>query len=714
MPSTDTSSLASLFAATGSMSRLGAAAPGALTQRERFRIRLRRRPLLLDGAMGTLLYSRGVPQRACLDELVLARPDLIATIHREYIEAGADAIETDTFGANRFRLAEYGLEKMAGRFSRQAAQLAREARETSGKDVLIAGSIGPLGPAARVPRPHPGIARAAFREQIEGLLEGGVDLLVFETFDRLEILLSAIEEARRACDLPVIAQMTFGEDLTANDGTTPEAAAAALTDAGVDAVGVNCGSGPLVCLEALARTGPPSATVARSIVPNAGLPQRVEGAFIYSAGPAYFGEMVPQMLAAGARILGGCCGTTPEHTTAMRAAIDAMAPDAYSARVAPAPEPGDREAGGPGAGRAGDNGAGDNGAGGEAGETASHQAAGVGEASGEVDLAAAAAPRTPRPEASTGSGATPPSGLARKLAGGSFVVLVEIDPPRSIRIDRTIEAARLLKEAGVDAVNISDSATGRVRMGALAVAFGIQQQLGLECLVHLTTRDRNLMALEAELLGAHALGIRNILALTGDPPRVADRPAATAVWDVDAVGLIEIIRRLNRGEDAAGLSIGQSAGFTIACALDPAAADQDKEWSRLERKLAAGADLIMTQPLYSQKQLDSMLARARERFGAAGFPVPVLIGILPLHSARHAEFLHNEVPGITIPDEQRAAMHAAGERGAEVGLEMALDLLAASEGRVSGTYIMPSFGHYELAAELVGRLRAREAAGNQP
>ena len=247
-------------------------------------------------------------------------------------------------------------------------------------------------------------------------------------------------------------------------------------------------------------------------------------------------------------------------------------------------------------------------------------------------------------------------------------------------------------------------------MGAMAVAFGIQQQLGLECLVHLTTRDRNLMALEAELLGAHAMGVRNILALTGDPPRVADRPATTAVWDVDAIGLIEMIRHLNRGEDAAGLSIGQTAGFTIACALDPTAADQDKEWSRLERKLAAGANLVMTQPLYSQEQVDSMLAQARKRFGPDGFPVPVLLGVLPLQSARHAEFLHNEVPGITIPDEQRAAMHAAGERGAEVGLEMAMNLLAGSEGQVTGTYVMPSFGRYELAAELVRRLRAREAA----
>jgi homocysteine S-methyltransferase len=677
MPATDTSSLASLFAAKLGSSRAEPAAPGSLTERERFRIRLRRRPLLFDGAMGTLLYSRGVPQRACLDELVLTRPEVVSTIHREYIEAGADAIETDTFGANRFRLAEFGLEKLAGRLNRKGAQLAREARETSGKEVLIAGSIGPLGSARQMPRLHPGIARAAFREQIEGLLEGGVDIFVFETFGRLDLLLAAIEETRRACDLPIIAQMTFGDDLTADDGTTPESAAAALTAAAVDAVGVNCGAGPLVCMEALIRTGPPTATVARSIVPNAGLPKRVEGNFVYSAGPEYFGEMVPQMLAAGARIVGGCCGTTPDHTRSMRAAIEVIADTERGARTVVDPKP-------------------------EAGPT---EAA----ATSEPDPAAAAAPRTPRAEASGEDGATPPSGLARKLADGAFVISVEIDPPRSIRIDRTIEAARLLKEAGVDLVNISDSATGRVRMGAMAVAFGIQQRLDLECLVHLTTRDRNLMALEAELLGAHALGLRNILALTGDPPRVADRPATTAVWDVDAIGLIEIIRRLNQGQDGAGLSIGQEAGFTIACALDPTAADPDKEWSRLERKVAAGANLIMTQPLYSQEQVDSMLARSREHFGQGGFPIPVLLGVLPLHSARHAEFLHNEVPGITIPDEQRAAMHAAGAHGAEVGIEMAMNLLAAAEGHVTGTYIMPSFGRYELAAELVRRLRARQS-----
>jgi homocysteine S-methyltransferase len=309
-----------------------------------------------------------------------------------------------------------------------------------------------------------------------------------------------------------------------------------------------------------------------------------------------------------------------------------------------------------------------------------------------------------------GQDAPPPTRLAELLAARRFVVSVEIDPPRSIRIERTIEAARLLRDAGVDVVNVSDSAMARVRMSALSVAFGIQHDLDLECLVHCTTRDRNLMALESELLGAHALGVRNVIALTGDPPRIGDYPTGTGVWDVDSIGLIEILTRLNRAEDPSGASIGQRAGFTIACALDSTAADAATEWDRLERKLAAGAHLVMTQPLYSVEQVESMLEEAHRRFGSAGFPVPLLLGVLPLVSTRHAEFLHNEVPGITIPDEARAAMRAAGERGSEVGIEMADRLLAAMEGEVAGTYIMPSFGRYEQCAELVRRIRARHPA----
>ena len=645
--------------------------------RRAFAERLARRPLLLDGAMGTLLFSRGVPQRASLDVLVEAHPDLISAIHREYIAAGADIVETDTFGANRFRLAPHGLADRTSRLNRRAAQLAREARDVVGRDVLVGGSIGPLGAPIHGPeRPAERDMRAALREQIEGLLEGGVDLLVLETASELGDLLIGVEEARALCDLPVIASMTFGEDLVAMDGTTPTGAAEELTRARVDAFGVNCGAGPVACLDALEQMSQGSTThgptrPARLIMPNAGLPSRVEGQFVYAAGPAYFSEAVPRFLAAGARLIGGCCGTTPEHVAAMRQALDREV-----ARLA---------------------------------GTAAIAAASV----ADTPMGAGASPRATLMErASAGPSALvppAPTGLASKLAQRRFVISVEIDPPRSVRIERTIEAARLLKDAGVDLVNISDSAMARVRMGAMAVAFGIQHDLDVECLVHFTTRDRNLMALESELLGAHALGVRDILALTGDPPRIGDYPTGTGIWDIDSTGLIGIIKRLNRGEDQAGKPIGAPAGFTVACALDPTAGDLEHELDRLGGKLDAGADLVMTQPIYSREQWDRFMERASRRWGDR-LPRPVLLGVLPLHSSRHAEFLHHEVPGITIPDRVRAAMAAAGERGAEVGVEMALELLGEMRPLVDGTYVMPSFGRYELCAELVRRLRTSEPA----
>jgi len=636
--------------------------------RQRFQERLAARPILVDGGLGTLLFSRGVPQRACLEELVATHPEMVGAAHREYLEAGAELIETLSFGSNRRRLAAWGLEGQAARLSRRAAQLAREAREVSGRDALVGGSVGPLGPPAHGGTAVPeGVARAAFREQIDGLLEGGADLIVLETFSDLDQLVLAVDEARRASDVPILASLTFGEELVLADGSSPAAAAAALAAAGADGVGVNCGAGPVACLDALEAMGlAADGDPARSILPNAGLSQRLEGRFVYAASAEYFEAVTPLFLASGARIVGGCCGTTPDHIGAMRRALDAAG----------------------------------------AGETVREtiiEPYQVGGAAGTSGVE--------RRSVATGADdAPPPTRLAGLLAAGRFVVSVEIDPPRSIRIERTIAAARLLRDAGVDLVNVSDSAMARVRMSALSVAFGIQHDLDLECLVHCTTRDRNLMALESELLGAHALGVRNIIALTGDPPRIGDYPTGTGVWDVDSIGLIEILGRLNQAEDPSGGSIGQRAGFTIACALDPTAADPTTEWDRLERKLAAGAHLVMTQPLYSVEQVEAMLAEARRRFGPRGVPVPVLLGVLPLVSTRHAEFLHNEVPGITIPDAARAAMRAAGERGSEVGIEMADDLLSAMEGAVAGTYIMPSFGRYEQCAELVRRIRARHPA----
>jgi len=640
--------------------------------RPRFRARLAAGPLLVDGGMGTLLFSRGVPQRACLEELVSSQPEMVGAAHREYLEAGAELIETLSFGANRHRLVAWGLEGSVGELNRRAARIAREAREVSGRDALVGGSVGPLGsPARGMPAMSEATIRAVFREQIEALLEGGSDLIVLETFSDLNQLVLAVDEARLASDVPVLASLTFGEELRLADGSSPAASAGALAAAGADAIGINCGAGPVACLDALeAMGGAAEGAPTRSIMPNAGLPQRLDGRFVYAASPAYFGTVTPRLLAAGAGILGGCCGTTPEHIAEMRAALDALLAAGATADQA---------------------------------VTAQHTASPVTDGRRGPSL-------VERASIGAGDDAPPPTRLAELLASRRFVVSVEIDPPRSIRIERTIEAARLLRDAGVDVVNVSDSAMARVRMSALSVAFGIQHDLDLECLVHCTTRDRNLMALESELLGAHALGVRNVIALTGDPPRIGDYPTGTGVWDVDSIGLIEILSRLNRAEDPSGASIGQRAGFTIACALDSTAAEAETEWDRLERKLAAGAHLVMTQPLYSVEQVQAMLAEAHRRFGPGGFPVPVLLGVLPLVSSRHAEFLHNEVPGITIPVEARAAMRAAGERGSEVGIEMADDLLAATEGEVAGTYIMPSFGRYEQCAELVRRIRARHPA----
>jgi homocysteine S-methyltransferase len=633
-------------------------ATATATARQRFAARLAERPLLADGGLGTLLYSRGIPQQACLEELVVRRPDLVGAAHREYLAAGAELIETLTFGANRVRLAPAGLDISAGLLNRRAAALAREARDVAGREALVGGSMGPLEPAGRGGIRQPdALSREAFREQLDGLLEGGIDVVVLETFVDLDELLLAIEVARQASDLPIIASLTFGEDLSLPNGTGPAAAARIVAAAGADVVGVNCGAGPQGCIDALEQMSRElDGRTPSSVMPNAGLPQKLADRFVYAAAPEYLAAMTARMLGASARIVGGCCGTTPEHIAAMRAALDVALPE----RVP------------------------------EASPAATIVHADSGQPSSPSKL--------------------PPTRLADALARGRFAISVEIDPPRSIRIERTIEAGRLLRDAGVDLVNVSDSAMARVRMGALAVAFGIQHDLDLECLVHTTTRDRNLMALESELLGAHALGVRNILALTGDPPRIGDYPTGSGVWDVDSIGLIQILARLNRGEDGAGSPIGQPAGFTIACALDPTAADHATEWDRLERKLTAGAHLIMTQPVYSTGQVEVMLAEARRRFGPGGFPVPVLLGVLPLVSARHAEFLHNEVPGITIPDDARAAMQAAGERGSDLGIEMADALLSEVESEVEGTYIMPSFGRYEQCAELVRRIRARHPA----
>lgn len=607
-----------------------------------FRARLARGPLLCDGAMGTLLYARGVPFDHCFDALNLTDRERVLNIHLDYLRAGAEIVETNTFGANTFKLASHGLDARVRDINRQGAKIAKEARDVFGRGFFIAGSVGPLGrPMAPFGRVTAAEARAAFRAQIDGLVEGGVDLLILETFSDLSELLEAVSTAREACDLPLIAQMTFTEDGRTRYGHSPAEVVAALEGAGADVVGANCSVGPVPMLEVIQHM----AAVAHTPLaaqPNAGFPTLVDGRYIYLSSPDHMAAYAKKMVDAGARIIGGCCGTTPDHIAAIWRAIADLQP--------------------------------------------AH-------ARGAVD----AVPAAPREDAAPAVGQ--PSELAQKLHR-SFVISVEVDPPKGLDATKDLEGARLLKEAGADVIDVGDSPIGRVRMSALAMCYLIQQHCGIETIIHFTTRDRNLVGLQADLIGAHAMGVRNVLALTGEPPR-GDYPNVTAVYDVDSAGLMRIIKRFNEGLDLAGKSIGHPARFLIGGALDMATATLDRELPRMERKLEAGVDFFMTQPIYEPETLDAFERRV-------GRPkVPVLVGVLPLQSFRHAEFLHNEVPGMTIPDWVRDRMRAAGNAGRDEGFRLARDLLAGLVDRIDGAYLMPSFGRYEVCAALVREIRSR-------
>ena len=602
-----------------------------------FSRRLTEGPLLCDGAMGTMLYARGGAIDACFDVLNLANPALVQSVHADYVKAGADCLETNTFGANRFMLAAHGLEGRVRDINRAGVKLARDVRESSGRDVYVLGSIGPLGkylaPLGTVSAEE---ARDAFREQADGLLEGGVDAFVLETFSDLTELALAVEAVRSVTDLPVIAQMAFTDEGVTFTGVAPDAVARRLRALGVEAFGANCSVGSSVLYDVLERMLPEAAGVPLTIQPNAGLPSRIGERLIYLSSPGYMADYAGRMVEAGARVVGGCCGTTPAHIAAMREVLDRRAP----ARAA-----------------------------------VSRPAAAV-ESPGLLTV-------------------RPPTTLQRKLEAGEFVVTVELDPPRGHTVDKLVQGAKLLKERGVEIVDINDGSLGRVRMSVLATALMVRDGTGLDINMHFTCRDRNLMGIQADLLGAHALDIRNILAMTGDPPRAGDYANATAVFDVDGVGLIEVLRRMNEGIDATGNSIGEPTSFCVGAALNPSAGDADREIERFHRKIQAGARWIQTQPVYDLGQLERFLERA------GGSPVPLLVGLLPLHSFRHAEFLHNEVPGITIPDEVRSRLREAGDRALRVGIEMAQRLVHDVRRRYAGAYLMPSFGRFEVVAEVL-------------
>ena len=611
-----------------------------------FRARLARGIVLCDGAMGTLLYARGVPFDQCFDALNLIQRELVLNVHLDYLRAGAEIIETNTFGANPVKLAAHGLAERVRDINWHGAKIAKEARDVFGRAVFIAGSVGPLGkPVAPFGRITPAEARGAFRAQIDALVEGGVDVLILETFTDLTELLEAVHAAREASDLPVIAQMSFTEDGRTRYGHAPSEVVTALEGAGVNVIGANCSVGPVPMLEVVQQMAA-CAHKPLSAQPNAGFPTLVEGRYIYTSSPQHMATYARKMVESGAVIIGGCCGTTPEHIAAIGRAVADLHPGAERGPLA----------------------------------------------------FAAAAPREDAPPP-----VDHPSQLAQKLRR-DFVISVEVDPPKGLDATKDLEGARLLKEAGADVIDVGDSPIGRVRMSALAMCYLIQQQVGIETIIHFTTRDRNLVGVQADLIGAHAMGVRNILALTGEPPR-GDYPNVTAVYDVDSVGLMRIVKRFNEGLDLAGKSIGHPARFLIGGALDMNPETLDRELPRLSRKLEAGVEFFMTQPVYEPEVLDVFERRVGK------LPVPVLVGILPLQSFRHAEFLHNEVPGITIPKWVRDRMQEAGNAGREEGSRLARELLLALLDRIDGAYFMPSFGRYEIVAALVREVRARIGAG---
>jgi homocysteine S-methyltransferase len=612
-----------------------------------FSLRLAERPLLCDGAMGTLLYGRGVALDACFDVLNLNDPKLVQSVHADYIAAGADCIETNTFGANRYKLAPFGLSDQVRQINLRGVKLARDVRESTGRDVFVLGSMGPLGKyLAPVGTVRVDEARAVFREQAEALLEGGVDAFVVETFSDLTEIALAIEAVRAISDLPLVAEMAFTDEAITFTGRSAAEVARALRALGVDALGANCSVGSSTLYEVLVQMQAGAGGLPIAIQPNAGLPSRIGERLMYLSSPSYMAEYAARMVEAGARLVGGCCGTTPQHVAAMREAIDRKAPGRRLEARAPT----------------------------------------------SIHLPEAAA----APGQKSGLG---PTLLQKKLEAGEFVVTVELDPPRGHTVEKLVHGARLLRERGVEIVDINDGSLGRVRMAVLATAILVREATGLDINMHFTCRDRNLMGIQADLLGAHSLGVRNILAMTGDPPRTGDYVNATAVFDVDAIGLMEILKRMNGGADATGNSVGEPTGFCYGGALDPAAQDPEREIERMHRKVAAGARWLQTQPVYDVAVLDRFLARA----GAPG--VPVLVGVLPLHSFRHAEFLHNEVPGITIPDPIRARLREAGDRALRVGIEMARELVEQIRERHAGAYLMPSFGRYEVVAEVLDVLR---------
>jgi methionine synthase I (cobalamin-dependent)/5,10-methylenetetrahydrofolate reductase len=609
--------------------------------------------VVFDGAMGTMLYSKGVFINQCYDELNVRAPDLVRDIHRQYVSAGAEVLETNSFGANRIKLTQHGLQDQVGELNRAAARLAREA--AAGR-ALVAGAVGPLGVRLEPYGPtSKDEACAIFREQIAGLAEGGVDLFILETFGDLEEIEQAVRAARLVdATKPIVAQMTIGADCRTPYGADPETVVRALDAWGVDVIGVNCSVGPQTILECVEKMAPHTRRKL-SAQPNAGMPRDVGGRSMYMASPEYMATYARHLVQAGAKIVGGCCGTTPDHVHAIVEGIRPLAP---------------RMAAGDGRRAAGDT-------------RQAEVAAGSPNAQGSASRVVPFAER---------------SKWAAKLAAREFVTSVEIVPPRGVDASRMLADVRRLKEAGVDAVNVPDGPRAQSRMGALMTSVLIEQQVGIETVTHYACRDRNLLGMLSDLLGASAVGLRNLLIVTGDPPKMGPYPDATAVFDVDSIGLTNLVSNLNRGLDPGGNAIGKPTEFAIGVGVNPVAIDPEQELRRFQWKVDAGAEFAITQPVFDAAQLEKFFKRLGEPH------IPVIAGIWPLVSVRNAEFLANEVPGVSVPDAIIARMRRANEQSKEhavaEGIAIAREMLERVRPLVQGVQVSAPFGKVELALQV--------------
>jgi homocysteine S-methyltransferase len=598
---------------------------------------------VLDGAMGTMLYSRGVFVNVCYDELNLSQPALVQEVHEAYVNAGAEILETNTFGANPVKLSSHGLDDETETINRSAVAIAR--RAANGR-ALVVGAIGPLGirlepwgPTAREE------AIGFFSRQVRGLLEGEVDGLILETFSDLHELEAALCAVKGLTDLPVIAQMTVSQEGNTSYGTSVETIAAKLTELGADVIGLNCSVGPAAMLDAIERmvelTDRPV-----SAQPNAGLPRAVDDRRIYLASPEYMGSYARRMIQAGARFVGGCCGTTPDHIRKIHAYVASLQPKLASVGVPASPPSG----------------------------VAGVDPVALGER----------------------------SRLGQKLASGKLITTVEILPPKGWDPAEMIEHCRTLQKAGVDAVNVLDSARAQSRMGVVPAALIVQREVGLEAVFHYTCRDRNMLGMLSDLLGAAAGGLRNVLVVTGDPPAMGPYPDSTAVFDIDSIGLTNLLHRLNQGLDPGGNSIGKPTRFVVGVAVNQGA-DVEKELQRFAWKVGAGADFAVTQPVFDAEQLERFLERA-------GSPIPVIAGIWPLASLRNAEFLANEVPGVNVPQSVVERMRRAQELGTAAaraeGVTIAAEMIEAVKHLVQGIQVSAPAGRVDAALQVLGSLKS--------